>query len=167
MFDVQITVDKNSLEWIRKLPNMTKKTLRRVVVKSTDVAYDEAKRKLAGRVFEGDLLNSLRKRVYYYKGYVGIEGSANIINEAILNEYGPTQGYLNEPVIMSKRGLVTPYFLASPKLQRWMDRSGYKTVQLGGAGTNWGNRNRFLIPGMQKMLMMLPRILDEELWRIK
>lgn len=160
MYNLKVVFSKADMDKIfRGVPQQIRNQIApRIVKRLVKGAWASAQGYASRFQFEKTLRHNLITRIYKTEGRVEVKGGARVINEALLNEYGPSAGRFRK----NKIYLST----ATQKLKRWMESKGRKSVRLGGPRTSWG-RNKFLEPAFVHMVNRVPQILSEEFKRLK
>jgi len=157
---IKFTISVDDLREIVDLPRkMEMNIFPKMIKRATDLGLQKARDLVTRFTFEGELLNSLVSRNYKNYGMVAVVGNARLMNEAVLNEFGPQAGVHRHGIVYRSQ--------ATPKLQRWMDMVGRKSIRLGGANTKWGTRNVFLAPAWEFVIMHTPEIMQQEMEKLR
>ena len=113
-------------------------------------------------VFDGELRDSIYRKTNKktMKGKVYVKGSAQILNEARLNELGPRSGhtsYYPSPISIYVNKFPIDNLTATRKLRKWMMQKGRKSITLGGPNTRWGKAsNKFMAPAFKHAVKQVP-----------
>ena len=164
MYNLSVQINEKDIRKLLGIKTQLKNNIIPKIMKSaTKSCWASAQGYASKARFEGDLRKHLTHKYYRDRGEVRVQGSAKIIKEALLNEYGPTAAPFRKGKIY--------YSQATPKLQRWMDKKmpNARYVELGKPGvTRWGTeRNKFLEPAYINTVNRFPLIIDKDLRKLK
>jgi hypothetical protein len=164
MYNLSIQINEKDIRKLISIGTQIKhKIIPNIMKAATKSCWATAQGHASKARFEGDLRRHLTHKYYKDGGEVRVQGGKEVIQEAMLNEYGPEVGGF--------RGGRIYYSQATPKLQRWMDKKIplARHIELGKPGvTNWGTeRNKFLEPAYIATVTKFPIIIEKELNKLK
>jgi hypothetical protein len=164
MYNLSIQINEKDIRKLLGIKGQIKNNIVPKIMKAaTKSCWASAQGHASRAKFEGNLKRHLTHKYYKDRGEVKVQGNAKVINEALLNEYGPEVGGF-------RRGTIY-YSQATPKLQRWMDKKipHARKVELGKPGTTrWGTqRNKFLEPAFLSTVNRFPVIIEKELRKLE
>lgn len=165
MFNLRVEINKGDMDKLLiGVPLQIKNEIApRIVKRLVRGAWVSARRYAARAKFEGTIRDNLVTTVLKDRGWLTVRGGSRILNEALLNEYGPGVGGFTSGKRYKSQ--------VSAKLQKWMTKfiPNARNITLGKPGiTRWGTeRNKFLEPAFRKAIDRIPLILSKEIKRLK
>jgi|TARA_Y100000034_G_scaffold122351_1_gene167693 hypothetical protein len=159
---ISITISEKEIE--KFLLNIKRNIQKEMGNLTNDITiYAKKQARLHAPIFDEKLKESIYRRANKKTGKGKVSVRLNQMNVALLNELGWHAGKYSEAIIQGKKGLYTPYNLASPKLKRWMDAKGKTRLYPNGPNTRMGKMNKFMRPAFLDTVQVMPQIVEKRI----